>query len=145
MRVFLIIMLAACGAGYFLFTVKTKDLRPDYSQPRQYSGEVVEAVKQDLRPRHMQDERWEGVVETVENAEQRFNDAVKQHYGGEEGDFLQFRSSREAILADLEASLLILEDMLFICRNSKSSTVEITKQYLRADKLAVDIKHDLRR
>jgi hypothetical protein len=140
---FLVMLLAVAGAASWrLF--RTENQMLEYTQPRQYDGEITEALEMDLRPLHLQDNRWYEVIDLVESVEQKFAEALRQHYGREEGDFLQFRRAREDILKDLESSLVILNEMLVTCGNSKSSSLAIRQQLMRADRLATEIKLDLR-
>lgn len=140
---FLAMLLAAAGAASWrLF--RTENQMPKYTQPRQYDGEIIEAVEMDLRPLHLQDNRWYEVIDLVESVEQKFVEALRQHYDREEGDFLQFRRAREDILKDLESSLVILNEMLVTCASSKTSSLAIRQQLMRADRLATEIKLDLR-
>ena len=144
--IFIGVLLVAAGLASWSLLRTNNSIKGESSitQPRAYSGEVAEPMDLDLRPRHLHDERWVGVTETVAAAEQRFSAAVHDHYAGEEGDFLQFRRAREEILHDLEEALSILNEMLVVCASSKTSSLKIRQQIARADKLATDIQLDLR-
>jgi hypothetical protein len=144
--IFIGFLLVAAGLASWLLLGTSNNVEQSSSipQPLVYSGEVAEPMEIDLRPRHLHDERWVGVTEIVAAAEQRFSAAVHDHYAGEEGDFLQFRSAREGIIRDLEEALLILNEMLVVCASSKTSSLKIRQQIARADKLATDIQLDLR-
>ena len=148
MRAFIFVgfLLVASGLASWSLLRTNGNVEQDSSitQPRIYAGEVAEPMEIDLRPRHLHDERWVGVTEIVAGAEQRFSAAVDDQYSGEEGDFLQFRRAREEILHDLEAALLILNEMLVVCDSSKTSSLKIRQQIARADKLATDIQLNLR-
>jgi hypothetical protein len=148
MRAFIFVGFLLVAAGLASWSLlRTNNTAAEDSpipQPRVYAGEVAEPMDIDLRPRHLHDERWVVVIEIVAAAEQRFSVAVHDHYAGAEGDFLQFRRAREEILHDLEGALSILNEMLVVCANSKTSSLKIRQQIARADKLATDIQLDLR-
>jgi hypothetical protein len=148
MRAFIFVGFLLVAAGLASWSLlRTNNTAAEDSpipQPLVYSGEVAEPMDLDLRPRYLHDERWVGVTEIVAAAERRFSAAVHDHYGEDEGDFLQFRRAREAIIHDLEEALLILNEMLLVCASSKTSSLKIRQQIARADKLATDIRQDLR-
>jgi hypothetical protein len=139
-----LLVAAGLASWSLLRTNNTLEVGHPIPQPLVYAGEVAEPMDIDLRPRYLHDERWVSVTEIVAVAEQRFSVAVHDHYGGEEGDVLQFRRAREAIIHDLEEALLILNEMLLVCASSKTSSLKIRQQIARADKLATNIRQDLR-
>jgi hypothetical protein len=143
MKIFFVVLFFLAGVASWNLLKTTADIET-HNQPRTYKGRIIEAIKMDSRLRHEKDPRWPEVVAAVESARQRFEDAIFNHYGKENGDFLQFRAAREEILYDLGEAIGVLNDMLIICAQSKSSQVEISKQLFRAEKLSIEIKQNLR-
>ncbi|MDP6962691.1 MAG: hypothetical protein QGF46_00835 [Planctomycetota bacterium] len=144
MKLFVTLLFIAAGfAGWQL--MKAVPQEPQFDSPRPATGRIVEAGESDLRLCHEKDERWLPAVASATEAKQRLEDAIYEHYGKEHGDFLQFKTARKQILADLEAAIVVLNELLESCSGSKSSQVEIKKVLLKAERLALDIKQDLRR
>ncbi|MBC8369893.1 MAG: hypothetical protein H8E25_07830 [Planctomycetes bacterium] len=91
---------------------------------------------------HQRDPRWPATANIVDLAPQRFIEANDAN--NRSSDFVKFMATKRDILSSLKSAIVVLDELLISCKQSKSSRVEIQKHLARAERLATEIELDLR-
>lgn len=93
-------------------------------------GRVVDAVKMDLRPLYLQDERWGPAIEKGEEGVALYELAIRDHYG-DKGDPFLFRSRMSDASGFMNKSLSTLRAMREEYKDKPNSVIEIDKKIRR--------------
>ena len=137
---FLLMGLAIGGAGLYVYehgvdqsienwkALFEEEKEPVVKNPST-GGRVVDAVKMDLRPLYLQDERWEPAIESGEAGVALFEKAIIDHY--EKGDPFLFRSRMSDASDMMNKALDSLRDMREEYKDKPNSVGAIDKKIRR--------------
>ncbi|MFK5955647.1 MAG: hypothetical protein QM477_04285 [Planctomycetota bacterium] len=138
---FLLIGLIAGGIGLYVYDhgadQALKDWKALFKEEEEpvavnpsTGGKVVDAVKMDLRPLYLQDERWVEAIGKGEEGKALFELAVKDHYG-DNGDPFLFRSRMSDASELMGEALESLRAMREQYKDKPNSVNEIDKMIRR--------------
>jgi hypothetical protein len=102
-------------------------------------GRVIEAEDADTRPLHEQDPRWNAAIALAEEGIKQREEALFEHYEGDEGDPFRLRDQMSQAKAKVASALVDLRAMREEYGHSRSSRVELDKRIDRYAKIAEDM------
>jgi len=140
---FLLVGLTAGGIGLYIYEHGTEQAfenwqalfkteqedKPIAANPST-GGKVVDAVKMDLRPLYLQDQRWGPAIDKGEEGKALFELAIKDHYG-DHGDPFLFRSRMSEASDLMGLALTSLRAMREEYQDKPNSVDEIDKEIRR--------------
>ncbi|MDA0667311.1 MAG: hypothetical protein O3A95_03875 [Planctomycetota bacterium] len=151
---FLLIGLLLGGAGLHVYQngfdqslVEWKALFEQEKKPIERNpstgGRVVDAVKMDLRPLYLQDERWAPTIEQGEQGVVLFELALHDHYEVK-GDPFLFRSRMSDASGLMNEALATLRAMREEYEDKPNSVIEIDKKIRRYSSSLEEFGKDVR-